>query len=154
MVITGRSDLSRIKWNFTHRKCWMIGHVSAAAAVRAAHYVGIQVYVYTCIHIIYIICILCMGIKPSSGRPRDDYRSNLFRYFRFRPSCCWSFTSLYTRPLARLPINIISTWPPLAVWTRSRCRLIITTRPSFTSIIISIYIRLWQSRSRQRNRLL
>ncbi|XP_050058523.1 uncharacterized protein LOC114119237 [Aphis gossypii] len=39
IVITSRSDLSRIKWNFAHRKCWMIGHVSAAA-VRAVHYVG------------------------------------------------------------------------------------------------------------------
>jgi len=62
---------------------------------------GIRIYEH--IYIYNIICIICMGIIPSSGRPRDDYRRNRFRYFRFRPGCCWSFTSLYTRSSARPP---------------------------------------------------
>jgi len=43
----------------------MIGHVSVAAAERAAHYVGIQVYVYTCIYnIIYVHYVWVLDPLP------------------------------------------------------------------------------------------
>lgn len=113
---------------------------------------GIRIYIYN------IICILCTGIKPSSGRPRDDYRRNRFRYFRFRPDCCWSFSSLYTRPPVRLPINIISTWPPFGrlntkqMWSDNYNTAVVHFNDNI--ILISIYIRPWQNRSRRRNYLL
>lgn len=100
MVITSRSDLGRIKWNFTHRKCWMIGHVSAAAAERAAHYVGIQVYVY----IIYVYYVWVLNPLPVARGTTIGTTVSAISGFAQAAA-----DRLRRCTRARPPINIIST---------------------------------------------